>query len=322
VRIRHYEPGEEERLVELWNACLRRDQISLEVFERKILLDPNFEEEGFLVAEDGGRMLGFAYCVVRRFPILREGEVREDSERGWLVAFGLRPTTNEEAGVELLKAADAFFRERGRRVALYSPYVPNYFFPGLDPEAYPRELALLKSAGYAEVPGADGLAMDAQLWPEIQHPPGVEELEEKLREDGIEVTVLTTRHVKPLLRLLEAEMPPDWYRHARELLLFGRKNQVLVATRGDEVIGYCQYWGGEGYDWPARGAHFGPFGVRSDFRGRGVGTVLLYRCLLEMRRHGIHNAFVLWTGEEARRLYERFGFKVTRVFKLLRKEVA
>ena len=94
-----------------------------------------------------------------------------------------------------------------------------------------------------------------------------------------------------------------------------------MAVNGSEVVGYCQYWNGEGYDWYTTGAHFGPFGVREDFRGRGIGTVLLYRALLEMRKNGIHNAFVLWTDERASRLYSRFGFKVTRRFRVMMKVI-
>ena len=321
MRIRHYQPGEEEDVVRLWNACLSRDPISLEVFERKILLDPNFEEEGFLLAEDGGKLLGFAYNVVRRYPILLEGEVEADKDKGWIVAFGLLQSASSSVGLKLLKESLKFHSERGRSVVLYSPYVPNYFFPGIDSEAYPREYKLMLKAGFSEVKGAEGLAMDARIWPELKHPPNIGEREESLRREGVEITRLTTKYVKPFLRFLEEEMPSDWYRHARELLLHGRKDQIMIAVKNGEVVGYCQYWGGEGYDWHAKGAHFGPFGVRSNMRGKGIGTLLLYRCLLEMRSNGIHNAFVLWTGGEARKLYERFGFKVTRVFKVMKKEL-
>jgi len=321
IKIRSYEPGEEREIISLWNRCLTRDPISLEVFERKVLLDPNFEAEGFLLAEEDGKLLGFAYNIVRKYPILRE-EVEKDKERGWIVAFGVAPEAREtNVGDRLIQASIDFHRERRKKIILYSPYVPNYFFPGIDAEAYPHEYEVLLRNGFTEIKGAEGLAMDTSLWPDFKYPADIKEREERLKREGIEIKVLTTQYLYPLMKFLEKHMPADWYRHARELLLHNRKTQVFVAVKGREVVGYCQFWGGEGYEWYMPGSHFGPFGVREDMRGKGIGTMLLYKCLEAMKENGIHNAFLLWTGEKAKRLYERFGFKVTRVFKLMKKNI-
>jgi len=318
LKVRSYCPGEEEEIVNLWNQCLLRDPISLKVFERKVLLDKNFEAEGFLLAEVNGKLLGFSYNVVRKFPILRD-EHLTDREKGWIVAFGILPNAPLKVGEALLKASLEFHANRGRRIILYSPYVPNYFFPGIDVEAYPREYNLLRKFGFEELAGAEALAMDAMLWPEIKKPENIIEIESRLEKEGIVIRNVETRDLYPLMKFLREHMPADWFRHARELLLNDRKEQVFVAMRNREVVGYCQYWGGESYEWYTPGCHFGPFGVREDMRGRGIGTILLYKCLQSMRKNGIHEAFLLWTGEKARRLYERFGFKVTRRFKVMKK---
>lgn len=305
----------------MWNRCLVRDQINLKVFERKVLLDPNFEADGFKLAEKNGRLIGFSYNIVREYPFLKD-EVERDKDTGWIVAFAVAPEAHEsDIGDRLLRASIEYHKNKGKRVILYSPYVPNYFFPGIDAESYPHEYETLIRNGFAEVKGAEGLAMDASLWPEFNHPPKITEREERLRREGIEVKVSTTKYLYPLMRFLKEHLQGDWYRHARELLLHNRKNQVFIAVKGREVVGYCQFWDGEGYEWYMPGSHFGPFGVKEDMRGRGIGTVLLYKCLKAMKESGIHNAFLLWTGKEAKRLYERFGFKVTRVFRILKKEL-
>jgi len=60
--------------------------------------------------------------------------------------------------------------------------------------------------------------------------------------------------------------------------------------------------------------------VRSDVQGQGIGKVLLAKCLLTIRRKGHHNAWVLWTSDEAaERVYARFGFRETRRFAILRR---
>jgi ribosomal protein S18 acetylase RimI-like enzyme len=138
--------------------------------------------------------------------------------------------------------------------------------------------------------------------------------EEALREQGIEVRALQGHEVPLLLAYLEAHASPDWLREARELLIdttrgLASLDQITVAVQGDSVVGYCQF----------RGEHFGPFGVREDLRGQGIGTVLLARCLQTMRQHGLHNAWVLWTSDEnAERVYSKLGFRKTRRFAVLR----
>jgi len=317
VEVKCYEPGVEEELVGLWNRCLKYDPITLKVFERKVLLDPNFEAEGLKLAYSGGRLVGFALSIVRRYPLFYQGL---EEEHGWVTALAVEPGLEGEVGGRLLEEALGFLRSRGRRLAWFSPYTPNYFFPGVDPERYGWLLRLLESHGFERV--YEALSMDAQLWPDYTIPEHVLEAERRLREEGVEVRPLETRDVYPLLKFLERNFSADWYRHALELLQRGcERGQILVAVRGGEVVGYCQYWHSEEYDWHRPGAHFGPFGVREDMRGRGLGSVLLARCLWEMRARGLHNAFLLWTDERAARLYSRFGFKVTRRFYIMRREL-
>lgn len=321
MRIRSYEGGDELEIVSLWNRCLVRDPITLEVFERKVLLDPNFDAEGFKIAKKNGRFLGFSYNIVREYPFLK-GEVERDKNTGWIVAFGVTPEARQSGiGDRLLKASLEYHESKGKKMILYSPYVPNYFFPGIDADAYPYEYEALVKNGFTEVKNAEGLAMDAALWPNFKHPPDIHKREEKLRREGLEIRVLTIEYLYSLMKFLKEHLQGDWYRHARELLLHNRKRQIFIAVKDEEVVGYCQFWDGEGYEWYMPGSHFGPFGVREDMRGRGVGTMLLYKCLKLMKENGVHNAFLLWTGKKAKRLYERFGFKVTRVFKIMKKEL-
>ncbi|MFE0376996.1 GNAT family N-acetyltransferase [Streptomyces inhibens] len=74
------------------------------------------------------------------------------------------------------------------------------------------------------------------------------------------------------------------------------------------------------YDGTAE--RFGPFGVRKELRGAGLGKVLLHLTLERMRALGVHGAWFLWTGEQspAGRLYRGSGFTTTRRFTVLRWE--
>ncbi len=111
-------------------------------------------------------------------------------------------------------------------------------------------------------------------------------------------------------------MPTDWVRVERaNLKKLGTggftPEQITIVTHGERIVGYCQF----------EGSHFGPFGVSDDYQGRGIGTVLLARTLDRMRTLGYHDAWVMWTDDAAAKVYSKFGFKETRRFAILKKEL-
>lgn len=126
---------------------------------------------------------------------------------------------------------------------------------------------------------------------------------------------MQAHEIPRLLALLKGHMPPDWVRHARQILHevaadSGSLEQFTVAARsvdtGIEFVGYCQF----------EGERFGPFGVIEELQGQGIGTVQT------MQRHGHHGAWVLWTSDHTtEHVYGRFGFTPTRRFAVLRKEL-
>jgi ribosomal protein S18 acetylase RimI-like enzyme len=310
--IEPYGGADETGLLDVWNAALPRDPVDAPTFRRKVLLDPNFDPGWLLVARDRGRLAGFCLCVIRRVP-LPGGDL--EPARGWITAFGVHPACRSRGiGSGLLREADRLFREAGRREVLMASYTPHYFAPGVDELAYASGLAFLRTRGYETI--ARPLSMDASIVAldctlNLARVPG-------LRSRGIAVRALETADIPTFMVFLRAHMPPDWYRHAGELLTattLGHAflDQVSIAVCDDEVVGYCMH----------EGEHFGPFGVRSDLRGAGIGTVLLATTLQAMRARGLHNAWVLWTSDDAaERIYSRFGFRETRRFAVLRKAVA
>jgi len=311
VTVRPYLCADEASLLDAWNASLPHDPIDASTFRRKVLLDPNFTRDRLLVAETDERIAGLCLCLVRRVPI--EGGGLEP-ERGWITAFGVRPECRRQGvGSALLDRALELFREAGRREVLISPYTPNYFVPGVDVEHYAEGLAFLQKRGFEVI--ARPLSMDTNivlfdyaLW---------REREGRLREHGVEVRSLMPREMPLLLAYLREHTFADWLRDARELLTDVTRGladigQFTVAVREGEIVGYCQF----------RGEHFGPFGVRPDSQGQGIGSVLLAKCLLTMKGKGLHNAWVLWTSDEtAERVYSRFGFRETRRFSVLKRRL-
>lgn len=307
--IRAYRSEDEAELLSLWSRSLPFDPVDERTFRRKVLLDPNFNCEWLPTAHAGGKLVGFCLCLIRRVPLDKVGL---EPERGWITAMGVSPEHRRHGvGTSLLDRALQLFAEAGRREVLIAPYTPNYFVPGVDVNRYADGVAFFEKHGFATV--SRPLSMDANLVTIDLEP--YRSRQAALLERGVSVRSLEANETPALMSFLSGHMPGDWVRHARDVLIdltrgIGGYEQFTIAVRGREILGYCQF----------EGEHFGPFGVREGLQGQGIGTVLMAHCLETMRRRGLHNAWVLWTSDEAaERVYGRFGFHETRRFAVMRR---
>jgi len=80
----------------------------------------------------------------------------------------------------------------------------------------------------------------------------------------------------------------------------------VVRMHGQPVAGFCAFW------LVFDEIHINNVAVRPQFRGRGIGTALMYHVLGEGRQLGARRATleVRASNDAARRLYERLGFYV------------
>jgi ribosomal protein S18 acetylase RimI-like enzyme len=313
MQIRPYRGADEADLLAVWRAALTYDALSVDLFRTTVLLDPNFQPENLPVAVEDGRIVGFVLALTRQVPLFLQGL---EPEKGWITAFGVHPDYRRRGiGHALFEHVLAKFAAEGRRTVDISPYVPNYFVPGVDVNAYPGTIAFLENVvGFKTLYHA--ISMGANLTG-FQIPPEILELERRReQEDGVTIRPVAAADLPDLLPFIVKHFGWDWYRHAQEYLLeyFGDSPNLicfLVARQDGEVIGYCQQ----------RHERFGPFGVREDRRNLGVGRLLLFRCLAEMSARHVYYAYFLWTGEDAARLYSLAGFKRLREFAVLRREL-
>lgn len=308
-----------DSVIELWNRVNPLDAITEDLLETRVLLDENFDENTFLVAREGDRMVGFVISAyARRVPL---GEHDPMGDRCWVTAFGIDQVYRRR-GVATRMFSSLFekFRAMGKKECFVASYAPGYFVPGIDVKEYPAAISFLSKEGFEET--YRPLSMDAPL-ALFKVTRELEEKEQRLIESGIKVRTYSRQDLLPFMKFLEANMPADWVRVSRANLrdltrgIF-KPDQIFLAVcdkpgAGEgKVIGYCQF----------EEAHFGPFGVADKYQGKGIGTVLLGRTLERMHSKGLHNAYVLWTDDTAAKVYSKFGFKETRRFAVMRKSIS
>jgi GNAT superfamily N-acetyltransferase len=307
-----YSDSSRTEILRLWSRALPLDAVSEGMFESRVLLDENFDPEYFLLARQGPDLVG---CILgayaKRMPL---GDADPDGTRCWITALAVDPSADLNAvGSTLIKELERKFAALGKKECLVSTYPPGYFTPGIDQRNYTPLLDLFLSHGY--VKQKEAISMDSSIVL-FTVSDAVKENESELRKKGIEIRPYRRTDLLNFLSFLEQTMPSDWVRVERRNLKKiseGRftENQITVVTHGKNIIGYCQF----------EGAHFGPFGVSDAYQGRGIGTVLLARTIERMKTDGHHDAWVMWTDDVAAKVYGKFGFKETRIFAILKKEL-
>lgn len=125
----------------------------------------------------------------------------------------------------------------------------------------------------------------------------------QLEESGFSIKVFEPRFILLLLEFLRKNYPGDLFRVALERL---RENpecdEILVAMKEDTIIGFSHF----------QDERFGPFGIDASYTGRGLGPMLYYSTVEQMRKKGRHNLWLAWTTGRAKDFYYKVGLKVLR----------
>ena len=309
--IRPYQGADESDLLDVWHHAMPADRVGASLFRTQVLLDPNFHPEYVPVAVEDGRVVGFILCLARQVPYFLQGMDESDA---WITAFGVHPDYRRRGiAAALFTTIIDKLRAEGRALLDISPYVPNYFVPGVDTRAYPDTIRFLQERiGFETLYHA--ISMGADLT-DFRVPAAMQaRIDRAEAEEGLTIRPIEAADIPDLMPFLVENFGWDWFRHAQSYLLeyFGDSPHricFLIARENGEVVGFCQQ----------RHERYGPFGVRPDRRNRGIGRMLLFKCLEAMAAKHVFYAYFLWTDENAARLYSLAGFKRRREFAVMRK---
>ncbi|MBI5473526.1 MAG: GNAT family N-acetyltransferase [Ignavibacteriae bacterium] len=305
--VRNYDAKDETDVVNLWNQVLVRDEITLNTFRRKVVLDLNFDERGCFVAVADEKIVGFLLSIRRRYPYYDLGL---EPGKGWITVFFVHPNYRK-AGIasHLIRRAEAFLLLEDVREVSVSDYTPNYFIPGVDVDAYACGHEFLKKRGYKKVDNVYGMGrslMDFEVSAEMcDH-------FHRLQQAGLTISVFEPRHTLRALEFLRKNYPGDLFRVAHDRLMENPEcDEILLALKGDEVLGFSHFLD----------EHFGPFGIAKEYSGRGLGPWLYCATVEQMRKKGRRNLWLAWTTGRAKDFYHKVGLKVTRRHVIMKKQL-
>jgi predicted N-acetyltransferase YhbS len=292
MTIRPIRRTDADALRALWNRAAIHDPLSPPLFDEKVWGDPGYRPDLALAAEQGGEVLGFVMGVVRSV---------EDGPRGVIKLLAVAPERQREGiGSRLVDAVEAAMRGAGAEAVRLGESPPNYLTPGLDPR-YTHALLLFEGRGYERLQEAYHMRVDlaGQAFDTGRE-------EQALAADGVEVRRAIAADREPVMAFLEEHWPPWKAEVGRSFA--NEPVSLHLAFEDGAVLGFSAYDANNvGTGW------FGPMGTAPAARGRGVGAVLLKRCLADLRAQGHTASTIPWVAPIAFYAHH-VGAEISRVF--------
>lgn len=297
-------------LISCWNDVLIYDSITESRFHELYIFDENFDPDLFVLAVQDNQVIGFILGIKRKVSYYTKGT---EPHRGWIINLAVSTDYQRQGiGSKLLEIIEERLFARTTTLITLCAYSPNYQTPGIDVR-YTKGIDFFVKKGYPI--HTDAVSMQRDLW-NYTLPATTQDKRADLAKEGITFRAFTLSDYSSLMDFLEHEFEPGWKRNV--ILALQRKNAeqtiLLCVDKSDQILGYCMRMIDGSQE------RFGPIGIQSALRSKGLGGVLFDLMMLEMRKAGIYYAYFLWTSGAAIRFYERHGMSICRSYKVMSKE--
>lgn len=269
------------------NKAFTYDTVDTYSFLNFVTKDPNAREDLIYVAIDGkGHVLGFLVGVdISKEPI---EAVENSRDTIWVKDFAVDPDLDRDLLKNIQLDLMKFFLNSldglGKKKVILYAYAPFYFMPGVN-VLYEDYIEFFEELGFKKI--SENVNYEVDLT-QFYYPRRIMKIEEAIRSKGITIRRGSESDEEAIVKWVkEAFGNPFW---GVETLYAFRNNppSILLAETNNEFIGFAVY------NRMGRN-EFGPIGVDEKFRGLGIGSVLLFRALSEMKLAGHRYSVVTWT---------------------------
>jgi N-acetylglutamate synthase-like GNAT family acetyltransferase len=264
-------------VAKLCRQNMHRDIMPDFLLQEKTLGDPDFEKELTLVglSEISNSPIAFLQAVIRTRDTGKVGYIKllcvDSNERRKGYARSLYQNIEQKMKQQQVKL-----------IRVYESF-PNYFMPGIDP-FYTEAVCFFERLGFKKFGDTSNLIADLSI--------------EKFDTDADEKNLLKEKIIIRRAEEKDKQKMFDWIEknfpawHGEVSSAFQNNPITLfIAEREGNITAFSAHEGNnKGTGW------FGPMGTDSSLRGKGVGGILLKKCLQDMKEMGFVKAIIPWVG--------------------------
>jgi mycothiol synthase len=299
MQLREIAENDLPALLDLCRQTLPFDPMSAAALRQRTLDEPNHNPRYQLGLWDGGALVG---------TIL--GGTRQSAEgtAAWVRLIAVDQHHQRRGyGTRLLREIETRLRDDGITRLLVGNSTPNFFFPGVDLR-YTPALCMFMKHGFQRYADAINMLVDLESrdW-------STAEEEARLAGQGYAFRRLQREDRAAFSDWLEQQWNPGWQHEG--LTSYGNDPiSTFVATHDGRICAFATY-NVAGLD-----PSFGPTGTEEALRGQGIGRVLFFRCMQDLKQLGNRTAEIIWVGPIA--FYARVaGAWINRTFWHMQKEI-
>jgi predicted N-acetyltransferase YhbS len=252
---------------------------------------------GFLAMASGNRPIGVALGSISH----------RDPSVGHIDLIAVDPAERRRGvGRALVARIEGALAGLGAGEVVTAGNAPYYAWPGIDVRYTPAVCAAM-ALGFT--PDQPAWNMTAGL--QALAPTGPDE--KRLAGEGVTVRRATADDTAALVAFALANWTSGWAGEISHSIGRERAGCHLAIEADGTLLGFAAYGS-------SRPSWFGPMGTTAAARGRGIGSVLLRRCLADQRANGHETAQIGWVGPVP--FYSTaVGARVERVFFRYRKQL-
>jgi mycothiol synthase len=275
MRFRELTEADLPALLDLCQRTLPYDSFNLPLLRRRVWEEPHHTPAYQITAWDGDHLAGAMLGGIRETP---------EGMGAWIRLFTVDvPYRRQGLGGALLAELEGRLRDAAYKRLRVGNSAPNYLWPGLDVR-YTPAFCFLQKHGFERTGEAVNMLVDlhARSWDTSAD-------EERLAAEGFAFRRLTPADGEEFAAWLTQQWNPTWL--AEGLSSYANNPiSTFVATYQGRICAFASY------NVAIFDNGFGPTGTEVALRGRGLGRILFYRCMEDMRQLGHATAEVCWVG--------------------------